>query len=187
MKLVRVCGVVLGALLLAGCQGGDKGETDSTGLANEASAAASAAPAESSTATPEAVVSSTPMAPDADFTAITMKSGDIDKKLSTTITRVTCIGEPVSGVYLESETGADADPYGDVSLNSQAMNRKIKITHSTIKGEKYRVNIGCGFIGSTNEWRYEFNIVPIEGGRVNDFVCAPNASCELNGKHATLR
>lgn len=183
MRAYNVCaGLVLSAAVVAGCTpNGD--ETAPSSLSQEASAAASAAPSTDTTATSAPSASTT-------YRVVDLTRGDEDtgQELTTTTTRVECLGTPVSGIYLESGNGSDAKPFGDVDLGHLSQGRAIEVVHHVpAKNPKYRVNIGCGYIGSTDEWQHEFQLVATTGGRTNSYVCAPNASCTLNDRPAAFR
>lgn len=191
MRVYNVCaGIVLSAALVAGCTPNGN-ETAPSSLSQEASAAASAAPTPSASDVPSTDTTAAP-APSTStkYRVVDLTRGDQDtgQELTTTITRVECLGTPVSGIYLESSNGSDAKPFGDVDLGYLSQSRAIEVMHHVpAQSPKYRVNIGCGYIGSTGEWQHEFRLVATTGGRTNSYVCAPNASCKLNGKPAAFR
>lgn len=194
MRFTPLAGIVLAAALLSGCS--------MFGDDNNPTAGATVAPTTEASAEPEpninspSAVASIPASPRSTTAEsglrkydMTSKSIGLGAELTTTITRVTCVGEPISGIYLESATGSNKRPFGPAELGHNSSDRRIEVIHHVLAADpRYRVNIGCGYVpGGDNDWLHEFNLAATMGGRTNNFVCQNGKGCTLDGKAAAFR
>jgi hypothetical protein len=183
---VRVAVAAMVLFAVAACGHPSGGVATSTPAATATSAAPAETPA-SPTATSPA-----PTAP-----VRTVHGGKLPAngaELTTVIDTVTCVGEPISGFWTESDQNVSdrsQPPYGDIEIDKGAPNtdQTLQITHNILaRDNAYRPNIGCGYVpGGDNDWLHEFDLPVLKGGEAHTIVCQSGVGCTVNGTKVTLR
>lgn len=190
MRYVRMIFVACTAVLaFAACTPSESNEEP---LGNDAALASVSPEASSSPSpipTPEPTATASAAASDDVRNINATRESALGVELMTVITTVKCVGEPVSGVYVEDDDGSNEAPYGDIALGNNSQNTAVVITHNiAAQPGKYRINIGCGYAtGGNNDWKHEFNLPAISGSQPNTVVCRHGEGCRLNGKAIGLR